>query len=95
MTEKMRSLIDKLEREKSLSLEEYQYLIDNKDEESTSLLREKADKARRKVYGNKVFIRGLIEISNICKNDCFYCGIRKGNKSCQRYRLSKEDILEC
>ena len=95
MTEKMFELIEKLERENSLSLEEYKYLIDNRDDESACLLREKADKARRRVYGNKVFIRSLIEISNICKNDCLYCGIRKGNRSCQRYRLSEEDILTC
>ena len=95
MTEKMFELIERLERENSLSLEEYKYLIDNRDEESACLLREKADKARRRVYGNKVFIRGLIEISNICKNDCLYCGIRKGNRNCQRYRLSEEDILTC
>ena len=95
MNEKMKALIEKLESEKSLSLSEYQYLIDNRDEESRELLKEKADKARRSVYGNKVFIRGLIEISNICKNDCHYCGIRKSNRNCQRYRLSEEDILEC
>lgn len=95
MNKKMFELIEKLERENSLSLEEYKYLIDNRDDESACLLREKADKARRRVYGNKVFIRGLIEISNICKNDCLYCGIRKGNRSCQRYRLSEEDILTC
>lgn len=95
MNDKMKSLIEKLESEKSLSVEEYQYLIDNRDEESTLLLREKADRARRSVYGNKVFIRGLIEISNICKNDCLYCGIRKSNRSCSRYRLTEEDILEC
>lgn len=95
MNEKMKALIEKLESEKSLSLSEYQYLIDNRDEESRELLKEKADKARRSVYGNKVFIRGLIEISNICKNDCHYCGIRKSNRNCQRYRLSEPDILEC
>lgn len=95
MTEKMKLLIEKLEKEKSLSVSDYQYLIDNRDEESRELLREKADRARRSVYGNKVFIRGLIEISNICKNDCLYCGIRKSNRSCQRYRLTKEDILTC
>lgn len=95
MTEKMFELIERLEKEHSLSLKEYQYLIDNRDKESAALLREKVDEARRSVYGNKVFIRGLIEISNICKNDCLYCGIRKGNKNCQRYRLSEEDILTC
>ncbi len=54
-----------------------------------------ADEARRKVYGDEVYIRGLIEFTNYCKNDCFYCGIRKGNKSAERYRLSKEEILDC
>ena len=54
-----------------------------------------SDEIRRKYYGNKVYIRGLIEFSNYCKNDCFYCGIRKSNLNVSRYRLSKEDILEC
>lgn len=95
MTEKMKELIEKLCNCHSLETEEYQYLIDNRNEEIAEFLRKRADSVRQKVYGNKVFIRGLIEISNICKNDCFYCGIRKGNKNCQRYRLSKEDILAC
>ena len=47
------------------------------------------------VYGKDIYIRGLIEISNICKNDCYYCGIRKSNRKCKRYRLNKEDILLC
>lgn len=54
-----------------------------------------ADKTRRKIYGDEVYIRGLIEFTNYCKNDCFYCGIRKSNKSAVRYRLSKEEILDC
>ncbi len=89
------SLIEKLEKESSLSLEEYQFLIENRNEEAAKMLREKADKKRREFYGNTVFIRGLIEISNFCKNDCLYCGIRRSNKKCDRYRLSKEEILEC
>ncbi len=92
---KLFSLIEKLEKEKSLSLEEYQYLIENRSEEAAKILAEKADKARREIYGNTVFIRGLIEISNFCKNDCLYCGIRRSNKMCDRYRLTKEEILEC
>ncbi len=52
-----------------------------------------AREERRRVYGDAVFIRGLIEISNYCKNDCYYCGIRKSNKSCARYRLTKDEIL--
>lgn len=92
---KLFSLIEKLEKEHSLSAEEYIYLIDNRNDESAKALAEKADKVRRSIYGNTVFIRGLIEISNFCKNDCLYCGIRRSNKNCDRYRLSKEDILEC
>lgn len=92
---KLFSLIEKLEKESSLSLEEYQFLIENRNEEAAKILREKADKKRREFYGNTVFIRGLIEISNFCKNDCLYCGIRRSNKKCDRYRLSKEEILEC
>ena len=92
---KLFSLIEKLEKEHSLSAEEYIYLIDNRNDESAKALAEKADKVRRSIYGNAVFIRGLIEISNFCKNDCLYCGIRRSNKNCDRYRLSKEDILEC
>lgn len=56
---------------------------------------QKAAAVRKKVYGNSIYIRGLIEISNICKNDCLYCGIRKGNANCHRYRLTKEEILKC
>ena len=92
---KLLSLIDKLEATRSLSVEEYEYLISNRCDEAAELLRKKADIVRRKYYGNTVFIRGLIEISNICKNDCLYCGIRRGNHECQRYRLTKEQILYC
>ena len=63
--------------------------------ENMAVLQKMAEKTRKAVYGNKVYVRGLIEISNICKNDCYYCGIRKSNPNCERYRLSKEEILEC
>lgn len=86
-------LIDKLEKTHSLTLEEYKYLIDNKTDESIEYIKEKAQKITKSIYGNKIFIRGLIEISNICKNDCYYCGIRNSNKYCERYRLNKEEIL--
>ncbi len=55
----------------------------------------KAFSLRKKYYGNKVYLRGLIEISNYCKNDCFYCGIRCSNQQVNRYRLTKEEILSC
>ena len=88
-------LIEKLEKEHSLSLDEYEFLIADRTENSVALLREKADSVRREIYGTDVYIRGLIEISNFCKNDCFYCGIRKGNKTCDRYRLTEDEILSC
>lgn len=86
-------LIDKLEKTHSLTPEEYKYLIDNKTDKAIKYIKEKAQKITKSIYGNKIFIRGLIEISNICKNDCYYCGIRNSNKSCERYRLNKEEIL--
>lgn len=54
-----------------------------------------ADEVRRRYYGTDVYIRGLIEFTNICKNDCLYCGIRCGNKNAERYRLTREDIMSC
>lgn len=91
----MINLIYKLKKERSLTLEEYEYLITNRNDESAAILAEKAVEVRREIYGNDIYIRGLIEVSNICKNDCIYCGIRAGNKNCERYRLTKEQILSC
>ncbi|MBO5858503.1 MAG: [FeFe] hydrogenase H-cluster radical SAM maturase HydE [Clostridia bacterium] len=88
-------LIDKLASEHSLTIEEYEALIEARSHDTSTYLTEKAVSARKAVYGNKVFIRGLIEISNICKNDCFYCGIRRSNKNCDRYRLTADEIVEC
>lgn len=88
-------VIHKLARSHSLTLSEYEYLIINRDDEAAKLLRNLAVRVRRKIYGNTVFVRGLIEISNICKNDCLYCGIRRSNTNCERYRLTPEQIVSC
>ncbi len=66
-----------------------------KDRELSPVLAEKAVAVRKEIYGDTVFTRGLIEISNICKNDCYYCGIRKSNRNCDRYRLTEEQIISC
>jgi len=55
----------------------------------------KADARKKEIYQNKVFIRGLIELSNYCKNNCLYCGIRAANKDISRYRLNEEQVLDC
>ena len=95
MSKETIKLIERLAKEHTLSLEEYKTLLDNRTPETTELLRGLAVKARKEIYGNKVYIRGLIEVSNICKNDCLYCGIRASNEKCERYRLSAEEILTC
>ncbi len=95
MDKKLLELIEKLENNHSLTVDEYEYLIKNKTDEAAEMLAEKARTVREKHYGKAVYIRGLIEISNICKNDCLYCGIRRSNKKCDRYRLTESEILEC
>ena len=95
MNNKALELAEKLASLGSLSESEYEFLISNRTPEAAKRLREYAVKKRRKVYGSSVYVRGLIEISNICKNDCLYCGIRRSNPNVCRYRLSADDIFGC
>ena len=95
MKNELFNLIDKLSEEHSLTECDYEALIKSYDSELLSYAAEKAREATQKHYGNEIYIRGLIEISNFCKNDCYYCGIRKSNRNCNRYRLTKDEILEC
>lgn len=78
---------------KNFTEEELKHLIE--DETANEALATEADAVRRQVYGDTVFVRGLIEFTNYCRNNCYYCGIRKGNAQAERYRLTKEDILAC
>ncbi|MBO5648424.1 MAG: [FeFe] hydrogenase H-cluster radical SAM maturase HydE [Clostridia bacterium] len=87
--------IDVLAREHTLPGEDYLALLTTADEEDDRYLASQALMIKQRVYGNRVFIRGLIEISNFCRNDCYYCGIRASNRACERYRLEEEDILLC
>lgn len=95
MTERVERLIKSLAFNHRLRLEEYQELVEAQSPETAAVLAEQAVAVRREIYGNAVYVRGLIEVSNICKNDCLYCGIRRSNSHCDRYRLSLEDILSC
>lgn len=89
-------LVEKLIRQHELTKEEYVELLKQYDnEEVVNRLAQEAVRLRKENYGEKVFIRGLIEFTNYCKNNCYYCGIRGGNKNAVRYRLSKEEILSC
>lgn len=91
----MKDLILKLEKENRLTKAEWIHLIDGRTAELAEFLFERAREVRHTHYGRKVYIRGLIEFSNYCKNDCYYCGIRKSNRCLSRYRLTKEEILSC
>lgn len=95
MNKRIKDIISRLAKDHSLTLEEYELLISERTDEAADELRRLAVETRKKHYGNSVYIRGLIEISNICKNDCLYCGIRRSNRDCERYRLTKEQILSC
>lgn len=95
MPEEITPIIRKLSETHSLTLTEYESLILNRDEESARLLRNLAVKERVRIYGHDVYVRGLIEVSNICRNDCYYCGIRRSNPNCERYRLNPDEILAC
>jgi biotin synthase len=87
----MKDIIDRLETERTLTRDEYKTLFSCDDE----YLFERARSAAQKVYGKSIYMRGLIEFTSYCKNDCLYCGLRAGNDKAQRYRLSKQQILDC
>ncbi|WP_155951008.1 [FeFe] hydrogenase H-cluster radical SAM maturase HydE [Pseudobutyrivibrio sp. MD2005] len=92
---KAKDLLEKLKIEHSLSTDEYEYLLANRDEELMDLAAGYAREFQKQHYGNKVYIRGLIEFTNFCRNDCIYCGIRRDNMNCERYRLSAQTIIDC
>ena len=87
---------EKLIQNHELSKKEYIELLKGWENPKVSRkLTEEAVRLRKQYYGDKVYTRGLIEFTNYCKNDCYYCGIRRGNRHAQRYRLSREEILGC
>ena len=95
VNEKIKNLIEKLERERKLTVDEFTYILENVTDDDREFIRDKAQTIAKSIFGNKVYTRGIVEFSNICKNDCYYCGIRKSNKNFERYRLTKEQILDC
>ncbi len=94
MNKECNELIDKLCQNSALSSEEYLFLIKNRRQCEKQLF-ENASAVRRQIYGDAIYVRGLIEFTNYCRNDCYYCGIRCSNKSARRYRLTEKEILEC
>ena len=88
-------IIEKLKKEQTASKEELVFLLDNITDEELKVLRRKAQVTAIMNFRKDIYIRGLIEISSHCKNDCLYCGIRRSNKNAVRYRLTKEQIISC
>ena len=95
MDSRLRELVEKLAVEHTLADDEYFDLIEHRTPEAAELLAERAVAARQPIYRTTVCTRGLIEISNICKNDCIYCGIRRSNRNVKRYRLEPDVIVAC
>lgn len=90
-----KNLLDQLAHTHTLAFEDFIDLLAHQDEEMQAYAAGLAVKTTKRYYGNKVFSRGLIEFTNICQNNCYYCGIRASNENVQRYRLSDEQILQC
>ena len=95
MDRRQDTLLRRLAEDHRLTEKEYEELITGRTPETAARLAELALAERQRWYGDRVFTRGLIEISNFCKNDCYYCGIHRSNRNCDRYRLTPEEIIAC
>lgn len=90
-----RELIQEIGHKQNITIEQLEYLLTTENKDCLELLRGEAAQTAQKIYGNQVFIRGLIEFTNYCRNDCYYCGIRRSNRCADRYRLTGDEILSC
>jgi biotin synthase len=91
----VKHLIQQLEEERILSKEDFIRLLTDLSAEDIEYLRERAREVSKKQFGNLIYTRGLIEFTNYCRNDCYYCGIRRSNRNVQRYRLTNDEIIDC
>lgn len=90
----IKAIAEELLEKQDISIEQLQIILQSDYEECSSLTTT-ARAVADQYYGKNIYVRGLIEFSNYCKNNCYYCGIRRDNNQASRYRLSKEEILEC
>ena len=91
----MKDIVNQIADSRTITLEQLSHLLTTDDRDTIQYLFDRAHATAQQHFGNKIFMRGLIEISNHCKNDCLYCGIRRSQKDVHRYRLTKEEILDC
>ncbi|MBQ9358424.1 MAG: [Abditibacteriota bacterium] len=88
-------ITDSLKSTRSISREELRLLLESGDAESEEYLFRTAGAAARETFGSGIYLRGLVEFTSYCKNDCLYCGLRRSNRGAERYRLTEEEILAC
>lgn len=91
----IREIVDKVKRRQDITLEEFRMIMETASKEEMEYLASTAREVADSIYGKNVYVRGLIEFTNYCRNDCYYCGIRRSNKEAERYRLTEEQIMEC
>ena len=91
----MKCIIDKLRKQQRLAPEEYRALLTMHDPQDVDYLMTQAREVAQQQFGKGIYLRGLIELTNVCRNDCLYCGIRRSNPDVARYRLTAEEILAC
>ena len=91
----MKSLVDKLRKEHELMPNEYLALLTMRDSQDVDYLISQAREVAQEHFGNDIYLRGLIELSNVCRNDCLYCGIRRSNSNVTRYTLTREQVMAC
>ena len=89
------NIIEKLKTTHTAARDELIFLLKNINDSEREVLRKAAQERAIKSFGKNIYIRGLIELSSYCKNDCLYCGLRRSNKNAVRYRLSEDEILSC
>ena len=89
------NIVDHIRETRDVTRDELESILTTNDKESIEYLRRAARAEADAIYGNKIFMRGLVELSSYCKNDCLYCGLRRSNKEAVRYRLTEEEIYEC
>ena len=91
--ENIQHVLDRVYADGLPSIDDIAYLLDLQDERKTAMLFNYADKVRHDFAGDEILLRAIVEFSNVCRNTCFYCGLNKNNKTLQRYRLSREEII--
>ena len=90
-----KNLPETIEKTADITKEQLAFLLATEDDAMIQDLKQRARNTGDRIYGKNVYIRGLIEFTNYCKNDCLYCGIRRSNCHADRYRLTEEEILSC